>query len=302
MDQIGNLLKQRRLELGLSLEEVSARTKLTHTHLKAIEEGNIYYFKDDLSYLAYYVRYYATELGLNYDAIRFDVESLINDYTMSIDASQVRKRIEINDNIKKKIGDQPQYRNPNLSKKKRRKLDLSFLAFIATAVLLFCLLVYLGINHAPSWFNQDPIDKPIVNKPEEKPDPDVEEPGDEPNDIVDENKMEIVAVDATNFEIVNWDETVPLVLEVKFLANQTWIAVRVNNLTISNPGSRIYSNGEEIRVSELGEANKEVLLHFGLMRGNEVYVNGEPLALDEQIANTNGVVKLNFKFAPPVED
>ena len=41
MDKIGKILKDKRLELGITVEEVSQRTRLTVKHIKAIEEGDI---------------------------------------------------------------------------------------------------------------------------------------------------------------------------------------------------------------------------------------------------------------------
>lgn len=44
MEEIGRLLKEKRLELGLTIEEVSDQTRLTQKHIKALEEGNISFF------------------------------------------------------------------------------------------------------------------------------------------------------------------------------------------------------------------------------------------------------------------
>ncbi|MDE6195628.1 MAG: helix-turn-helix domain-containing protein, partial [Erysipelotrichaceae bacterium] len=66
MKKIGLLLKQRREELGLSIEEVSHRTRLTIKYIKAIEEGDISYFKDDLSYLRFFLRSYCETIDLDF--------------------------------------------------------------------------------------------------------------------------------------------------------------------------------------------------------------------------------------------
>ncbi len=67
MDKIGSLLKQKRLEKGLTIEAVSEKTRLTIKHLKAIEEGDISYFRDDLSYLRFFLKAYCNALELDFE-------------------------------------------------------------------------------------------------------------------------------------------------------------------------------------------------------------------------------------------
>ncbi len=63
MEEIGKLLKEKRLELGLTIEEVSEKTRLTQKHIKALEEGDISFFHDDLSYLRFFVKSYCEVFG-----------------------------------------------------------------------------------------------------------------------------------------------------------------------------------------------------------------------------------------------
>ena len=38
MEKIGNMLKEKRIELGMSVEDISEKTRLTTKHIKALEE------------------------------------------------------------------------------------------------------------------------------------------------------------------------------------------------------------------------------------------------------------------------
>ncbi|WP_223246850.1 helix-turn-helix domain-containing protein [Erysipelothrix rhusiopathiae] len=101
MEKIGLILQERRKEQGYSLEEMSVKTKLSTVQLSAIEEGNIQFFKDDLSYLSYFVRYYANALGIDYNELRNELDDTINAYTDSITVSQIKKQDEITSNVQK---------------------------------------------------------------------------------------------------------------------------------------------------------------------------------------------------------
>ena len=57
MKEIGATLKKRREELGYTLEEMSNKTRISVAQLKALEDGDLEFFKDDLSYVRYFVRF-----------------------------------------------------------------------------------------------------------------------------------------------------------------------------------------------------------------------------------------------------
>ena len=101
MEEIGRLLKEKRLELGLTIEEVSDQTRLTQKHIKALEEGNISFFHDDLSYLRFFVKSYCDVLGLDFEDIKDELRKDVNDYTMTFTTSAQINHEEIEKNIAK---------------------------------------------------------------------------------------------------------------------------------------------------------------------------------------------------------
>ena len=54
MKEIGATLRKRREELGYTLEEMSNKTRISVAQLNALEEGDLEFFKDDLSYVRYF--------------------------------------------------------------------------------------------------------------------------------------------------------------------------------------------------------------------------------------------------------
>lgn len=295
LDKIGAILREKRLEKGLTLEDVSKKTRLLVPYLRAIEEGNVEFFKNDLSYVSYYVRYYSTELGIDYNSFKDDIEATIYEYTKSLDVAEVRRNLEISNKIK----DQSQKNSGKRksvkvqTQRKRKRFDFSMIAFVATALIVVSLLVYVGVRYVPQWLANDPIQEPepTPNIPDDgndkDPDPAVPVPP--------VKEITVTKLNPTTYEIRNWSTDTPVDISLK-IVNRSWIQLSVDGKVLDNPVSKIYESGETIHLSESPVANKEVLFHVGYMNNNEVYVNDKRIELDSSIATVQGSAKIYFKF------
>lgn len=79
------ILKKRRLDLNLSVQDIAIQTHLAPEFIRAIEENNLDAFADDLSYVRYFVRAYAEALGVNWQAIAAEVDYSIELYARARD-------------------------------------------------------------------------------------------------------------------------------------------------------------------------------------------------------------------------
>jgi cytoskeletal protein RodZ len=79
MESFGAYLKQLREEKGLSLEEISTRTKITLKYLKALEEDDLGRVPNEL-FAKGFIRSYARCLGLDEQDILFRFEKLAGSY------------------------------------------------------------------------------------------------------------------------------------------------------------------------------------------------------------------------------
>ena len=95
MKEIGATLKKRREELGYTLEEMSNKTRISVAQLKALEDGDLEFFKDDLSYVRYFVRFYCQALYLDFDPLRDQLSQDLDQFTetMSLKAIHVFNHI-----------------------------------------------------------------------------------------------------------------------------------------------------------------------------------------------------------------
>lgn len=303
MDRVGEILKTQRLELGISLEEISQKTKLSVVQLKALEEGNIGFFKDDLSYLSYYVRYYANALNIDYNEIRSLLDEAINDYTQSITISEIEKIEKLNQNIKKRTAEKPTKNISTIRKNRRRSnFDVKSFTFMALAILIsFSLLFVLIFNVIIPAFNQDPKETPIVDKlpDKDKDEGNKEEEGsdEKPEEKPSETKtIEVKPVEGniTNYDIMNWTEGEDVTIEVN-VKTYTWLQFSENNIVLANPQATVYDVGEVIKIIVKAEDKKNISVRFGAFGENEITINGQAITIDPSLSGAS-VVDFEFTF------
>ena len=75
-----HILKERRTNLKLSIQDVSNQTRLAPQYIQAIEEHNLDVFSDDLSFVRYFVHAYSDAIGVNWQAISDEVDVDVNEF------------------------------------------------------------------------------------------------------------------------------------------------------------------------------------------------------------------------------
>lgn len=293
LDKIGISLKEKRLERGYSLQQMHEKTKLSISQLEAIERGDIAFFRDDLSYLSYFVRYYANALDMNYDDLRSELDHTISEYTTSISLSQIKKQESLSSNIKNKSEHRGQYRSTIVKSKKKKIVDLRTFALIALAVAILFSLGFVLVKYIPTWLEQDPIDRPVITLPGEDVDEN-DEDKEEPKPEVVPSTLEIVATDPNNYEIRGLKEGDEASLKVLF-TNASWTRFRIDNINLTDPKESTYQPGSEAVVKTIVKDQQVVSIHFGRLQGNTLEINGTPIVLDETVAQEI-VSTLTFKF------
>lgn len=135
MKEIGATLKKRREELGYTLEEMSNKTRISVAQLKALEDGDLEFFKDDLSYVRYFVRFYCQALYLDFDPLRDQLSQDLDQFTETMSLKAIHDREEMQSNIEKKIS-----RASGTLKKEKKKIDYSLVSLLAVIAVMQCLL------------------------------------------------------------------------------------------------------------------------------------------------------------------
>jgi len=112
------ILKQRRIDLKLSIQDVSNQTRLAPEYIKAIEENDLDVFSDDYSFVRYFVHSYANAIGVNWDVIQLEVDQTIKYYAHKKNMALTMAQQKIVQNI-------PRETAAKRTKKKRSRYQTS---------------------------------------------------------------------------------------------------------------------------------------------------------------------------------
>lgn len=256
---VGDILKNRREELGQDLREISNTLRIKYDYLKAIEDGNLEKLPQEV-YVKGYIREYAEHLRIN-------PEAAINAYMRQISPPQVENK------------DIPE------KKPEKRKIPkiayalISLLFILLTITVLYTIFSHKGKNI--NWTAEQPqkkISTPDAEPGKETPFSSVVTPGETmlsdskketplpgaetkkeivpPKTDVSRQVLEVFATDTT-WLLVLTDKTDPKELLLKPGDSAKWHAKNCFSLKIGNAGGiRLVFNGKEIK--KLGEKGQVI--------------------------------------------
>lgn len=298
MKEIGELLRQKRLENGFTIEYVSAKTRLSIPHIKAIEEGNIEYFKNDLPYLRYFLRSYCVLLNLDFDSLKDKLQFSIDDYTATFMMKTIKEHEMIESNInqhKKEFKESNEKKNnekkvnkptlPRGNAKARKKIDYSLVSFLTIVVIVVAVVVCIAGFYLIRNMNEKPVDNdPIVevNPPVVEPLP-IEKPTDEPKEEI-KAQLEIIKKDASTYVIQGYGDLTEIKVTAEFVPRAWFLATKDGN-ALENPASRVYETGEVAEIILNPSVDKQLDLRIGYFAGMKFKVNDVDVVLDDSIAN-----------------
>ena len=145
MKEIGEFLKESRIENGVSVEEASDDLNVASSEIENLEEGNVKAFKD-VYYLKNLVKEYSKYLGKDPDEILDEFNDFMFEHTSKIsleDIKQARK--------KKYVEEKPKVVSPYTQVKKKKlsinpvhvKQALSVLGILIIIIFIFLIFMML---------------------------------------------------------------------------------------------------------------------------------------------------------------
>ena len=292
MEKIANLLKAKRLEAGLTIEEVSDKTRLTTKHIKALEAGDMEFFKDDLSYLRFFLHSYCNAVGLDFEEIKPMLRESIDDYTMTF----TKKVEEEHDLMEKSI----EKKAKNIEKKKtkrpknnvkhaveRRHVDLSLISLIVVVAVVVLGIAYVLFTHVLPNMGKDeasvPKKDPVVETPKDQEEQKAEK---DPEKEVDAKKEVMITMDETDphqYVVSNLKAGEALKIEITF-QSEVWFQLSKNATALNEPASKVYTTGEHVVLDTTVAVNDVYTLRFGnWANAHEIKVNGESVKLDQSV-------------------
>lgn len=285
MQKIGKMLQEKRIELGLSVEDVSNKTRLTVKHIKALENGDLTFFHDDLSYLRFFVKSYCDILGVDFDDIKDELRTNILDYTMTFAENEQLSREAIENSIAKSEKLSKVKTDVKVKKRKKmRKPDVSLVSLIASIgvvilIILFAFVVYIKQDQSKNDLSNSEIPvAPEVNKDDPYlKDEDKEEKEEEP--VV--KPMEFVKNGTTDYTINNLKSDEKLKIETTFNGSSSGYSVTVDDKAPMN--AEIYDAGTTATTEIDVKKGAKITLTIGCMVQTDIKINGKVVKTDESI-------------------
>lgn len=156
MKEIGEYLKEVRINNGVSLEEASEDLNLSVSQLENIEEGNIRAFKDVFA-LKELVRDYAKYLGLELEQIMDEFNDFMFEHTSKISLEDIMeaKAIKVQEEEKEKIV------SPYTKIPTEKKVSLKLIIIVSLITLFVLFLIFIVIKISSS---EDKITTELISK------------------------------------------------------------------------------------------------------------------------------------------
>lgn len=274
MLEIGKKLQEERIKQGLSLEDMSRKTRFSTMQLEALENGDLDFFKDDISYVKFFIQYYCKALNLNYDDFRDDMDQSMITYTNMLSAKEVEQLRNANEKLQQKI-------KQNGPTKKKQKMDFSLVSLLVIAgLMLLALSFVMGKYIFPNLMDQQGDQDQVINTdlPNISTTPKDEVPVDTACDVL------FNMVNMHTYEIRNVNDCESIDIRIEFTERETWIQSTVNGVEDPNIKSKVYKIGESVE-TVLSNENDQLKLHLGYYSGNKFYINDTEVNLDPSISN-----------------
>ena len=150
MKEIGEKLKEKREENGVSIEEVAEDLKMRPSQITNLEEGNKESFPD-VNTLKNYIRDYAKYLGLDSEKLIDDFNEFLFDFTSKIPASDIEKAKEEREKEKK------EFASPYTKKEKNGNKYKKLIYALIAIVILFIIGYFIVSNIKGNDFNDNNV-------------------------------------------------------------------------------------------------------------------------------------------------
>ncbi len=298
MKEIGSKLQKKRIASNLSIEDVANKTKMGIDIIEAIESGDIGYFKENLTFVRFYVRSYCNAIDVPYEDFKLGVEESVVEYTDALSLKKIEEAQEMEDSIKRSKEEFIQAERKDRASinfntkayKKKRSVDFSFVSLLVITCVVVALLVWgsitLFFNGSKEESNGD-ADKTseVTPLPEEEKE---EEPTQDSQPEQAEALLQIQKTGPLAFSISGESQT-ESVVEITF-SQACYFEFKVNGVIMNTITT--YDENTPFSYNVTLNNGDDYALRFGNFQGAKpiIKVDGVEVAYDAQELSTYGDV------------
>ena len=293
---IGENIRQKRENKKMTIEDLSAKTKISVAVLRDIEKGKFDRYKGDEAYVKMYLKKISQALDM-------DGQQLTEDYielTREIEQEDLKEK-EMNDDHNEEIvkkGKKFSFEAPQLTRKPSVYEDKSHVTIIRTAIILVLVCLVIVVIWFGFYATRSQSSDPA--KPENQMTVEGEVETTQPNasttDEPDSNDANSATVQFTRNEFLNYNFQLPadattFTLKIEYNA-PCWAQMKVNGEIYDQFVSKIYHEDEnsDVETVELTfDVNdfESLDLRNGNNRGHRYYINNQEIPLTDEDKNTN---------------
>lgn len=314
MNTIGKKLADKRKELKLSYEDVSKMTKLSITHIKAIEQGDLDYFRNDLTYVRFYVRSYCKAIDVPYENFKDDLLDSVDEYSTTMAMKVIKEQEEVDKKISERTASIPKAEAPQLAQKdrssikqnvkqssrfKKKKIDVAFLSLIVVIVLVVGIVLYVGGNALINKLNEEPPKEDPTQDVTPKPEEDKKDNEDKNDKDTKEEDSKVAMTLKPNstyqYEIGGIKAGENFKLEITFKAAGSFNLWQGQTSVPNAYG--VYQAGATYTLEAPVQANMTYTANFWNYAGATFKINGKTVEFDANAGlKQEGVTFIEFSF------
>jgi cytoskeletal protein RodZ len=283
---------------------MSEKTKVPLIKLQAIEDDNIAYFKEELTYLKFYVRYYFNALHLNFDDYKDVFNATIDTYTETAQLIKTQEMRDLHQRVANGANKQLQKANVSVRKRPQKAIrsDLAFISMIVVGLLIVLSLLFVFFQSILPILAQDRDNKQVIvipNPIEHKKD-EVDEPAEEPEDPIVFTVVKSATRDKngqlTNYNVSGYTEGDTVTIEVEVVSTKSWISSKVDGVSTVNPPRRDYLRGEIYTLIVTAKPGSLIEVYIGNLNRQILRINGSVVVMDAQLLTDRVSSSFFFRF------
>ncbi|UTY38980.1 helix-turn-helix domain-containing protein [Allocoprobacillus halotolerans] len=298
MDNLGENIRQKRENRKMTIEDLSAKTKISVAVLRDIEKGKFDRYKGDEAY----VKMYLKKISL---ALDMDAQQLTEQYielTREIELEDLKEKEKTEDHNEEIVnkGKKFSFKTPQLARKPSVYEDKSHVTIIRTAIILVLVcfvivVIWYGLYATRSQSgepakpeNQMTVEGNVETTQPETPS--TNEP-DANNPTTQNATVQFTRNDFLDYHFQLPAGTSTFTLKIEYNA-PCWAQMKVNDEVYDQFVSKIYHENEDSE-TETVELTFDVNdfesldLRNGNNRGHRYYINNQEVPLTDEDKNTN---------------
>ncbi len=291
MKELGQYLKEARIQSGISIEEIERSTFVNKRFLQMLENGEADKIPTERAYVKAYIRSYCKAVGADTStALGLYGDKAVTE--MSYDESKTKAIIQ---GATERSGDRSRKSSATSVKvKKQREQGMGrgkLLNLLLVILLLIVVILLFRVAQSNEWFSPDTDveNPPIVDPGEEDnddPDDDDEEPIEPVVPVPDPEPIPVITQDAEIARVITVDNIERIELQLSIADGENcWMSVQ--------------TDGEEVVQETLRgpltmdfEAEENIRLHLGKPQTISLIINGEDIGA--LTGNNARVVNINI--------